>query len=334
MKTSGCSIGPLLQKFFVDYLCTQKRSSPETVSSYRDTFRLLLQFIHNKYKIEPVALRIEDVTVPLILDFLDYLEKERKNSVRSRNLRLAAIRSFFRIVALYEPACVNQSSCVLAIPVKRCDRKIVKTLSSDEIFAILAAPDITHWRGRRDHAILLTLYNSGARISELAGLRQNQIRFGTSTFIHLTGKGRKERSVPLWPKTARVLRSWFEELAGSDTDLAFPNLTKMKLTRNGLDYILQRAVQGAKKSCHSLENKSVTPHVIRHTTATHLLQSGVDLAVIALWLGHESTDTTHIYLESDLVTKERALNKLAAPTENEPIRYHAEDKVLAFLASF
>jgi site-specific recombinase XerD len=198
--------------------------------------------------------------------------------------------------------------------------------------ALLAAPDLTQWSGRRDHALLLTLYNSGARVSEIMGLEQAQLSFGTQSILHLHGKGRKERAVPLWTKTARALQAWCKELSGRPTSLVFLSARGKKLTRNGVDYILRQAVERAVKACPSLRDKKVTPHVIRHTTATHLLQSGVDISVIALWLGHESIETTHIYLETDLATKEKALNKLA-PTGAEVPRFKAKDDVLAFLAT-
>jgi integrase/recombinase XerD len=332
MKEPANRLGPLLQNFFVDYLCTQKRASSQTIVSYRDTFRLLLEFVRDKHGIEPAAACVVDLDVPILLSFLDHLEQTRHNSIRSRNLRLAAIRSFFRVVALRDPASVNQAARVLAIPVKRADRQIVKALSRTEMEAILAAPDLKQWSGRRDHALLLTLYNSGARVSEITALEKSQFRFGVNSFLHLHGKGRKERTVPLWTKTARALQSWFRELSPQQTDLAFPSARGRRLTRNGVDYILQQAVDRAVAGCPSLHDKKITPHSVRHTTATHLLQSGVDISVIALWLGHESIETTHIYLEADLTTKERALSKLA-PAGVEVPRFKAKDEVLAFLAT-
>jgi site-specific recombinase XerD len=332
MKQGTNQIGPLLQNFFVEYLCNQKRVSPQTIASYRDTFRLLLEFIRDKHRIEPAAVSIKDLDVEVILSFLDHLEQSRHNSIRSRNLRLAAIRSFFRLVALRNPVQVSQAARVLAIPVKRTDRQLVKALTRAEMEAILAAPDLREWSGRRDHAMLLTLYNSGARVSEVMTLEQSQFCFGVQNFLNLHGKGRKERVVPLWAKTARALQAWFRELSGRQTSLAFVSARGRKLTRNGVDYILQQAVEQAVNECPSLSGKKITPHVLRHTTATHLLQSGVDISVIALWLGHESIETTHIYLEADLATKERALNKLA-PAGAEVPRFKAKDEVLAFLAT-
>jgi len=332
MNKNSSLMGPLLHDFFLCFLGTQKRSSPQTVRSYRDTFRLLLQYVHEKHGIPPESLRVQDVTVSVILSFLDYLEKNRENSIRSRNLRLSAIRSFFRLVALRDPISVEQAARVLAIPVKRTNHRLVRSLSRAEIDAIIAAPERKTWSGRRDYALLLTLYNSGARASEITALKRSQVSFSATTFLHLYGKGRKERTVPLWKHTAKTLRDWFDESIGFNTDLAFPSASKKQLTRDGLNYILQKSVTRAAVSCASLRDKTVTPHMIRHSTASHLLQSGVDLAVIALWLGHESVKTTHIYLESDLKTKENALSKLA-PAGGDVHRFRADDKVLAFLAS-
>jgi integrase/recombinase XerD len=281
-----------LQSFVVEYLCTQKRASPQTIARSRDTFRLLLEFLRDTHSIEPAAAGVADLDVPVLLAFLDHLEHMRHNSIRSRHVRLAAIRSCFRRVALRDPASVHHAARVLAMPVKRADRQVVKALSRAEMDAILAVPELGHWSGRRDHARLLTLYNRGARVSELTALEQAQCRFGTQSFLQLHGKGRKERTVPLWPTTARTLPAWFRELSGGQTRLAFPSARGRRLTRNGVDDILPQVVARAAVTCPSLRDKHVTPHTLRHTTATHLLQSGVDLAMIALWLGHESTETT------------------------------------------
>ncbi len=332
MKHESSLVAPLLQNFFADYLANQKRVSQQTIASYRDTFRLLLNFVQKKRKISPSKLRVSDLSSSVILSFLNDLEKTRKNSIRSRNVRLAAIRSFFRVVALRDPGSVNCCASVLAIPMKKTDRRIVRTLTRDEMQAVISAPNLKNWSGRRDHALLLLLYNSGARASEIVGMKQSQIIFGTSTFLHLYGKGRKERAIPIWTSTARTLRAWFKELSSRNTDLAFPSATNGMLTRNGLNYLLQKAVKQAATRCYSLRNKTITPHMVRHSTATHLLQSGVDISVIALWLGHESIGTTHIYLESDLATKERALSKLLSPDERKR-RFVAKDKLLAFLES-
>lgn len=332
MKPHATPLGPLVQSFFVESLWTQKRASPHTIASYRDTFRLLLAFLRDTHGIEPAAAGIADLEVPVLLSFLDHLEHARHNAIRSRNLRLAAIRSFFRLVALRDPASVNHAARVLAMPVKRVDRQVVKALSRVELDAILAAPELRHWHGRRDHALLLTLYNSGARVSELTVLEQSPVSFGAQRFRQLPGKGRKEPTVPLWTTTARTLQAWLRELSGGQTRLAFPSSRGRRLTRTGVDDILQQVVQRAVATCPSLRDTHITPHTLRHPTATHLLQSGVDLAVIALCLGHESTETTQRYLEADLATKEYAVQK-RAPAGVEVPRCRAKDDVLALLAT-
>jgi integrase/recombinase XerD len=326
------SLGPVLQAFFVEHLLAHKRASPQTVAAYRDTFRLLLRFLHDARHTEPSDASLADLDVPAILAFLDHLEEQRRNTARSRNARLAAIRSFFRYVTLRDPESLALATRVLAIPVKRADRRIVGYLTRAEIDALLAAPKRTEWAGRRDHALLLTLYNSGARVSEIVSLRRSQVVFGTTTFLKLNGKGRKERTVPVWPRTARVLRAWFAEQEGSPDGFAFPNARRASLTREGVRYLLRQAAHAASASCPSLRTKRLSPHVLRHTTAMHLLQAGVDLSVIALWLGHESIETTHIYLEADLATKERALAKLA-PAGAAPRRFKADDTLITFLGS-
>lgn len=330
MSTTTTLIGPLLQGFFVEHLLQHKHVSPQTVASYRDTFRLLLQYANKKLKAEPAAIKIGAWDAPLILSFLDSLEQDRRNSIRSRNIRLSAIRSFFRWLTLDHPELVGLATRILAIPVKRTDRRLIHSLTREEIDALLAAPDQSHWRGRRDAALLLTLYNTGARVSEITALRRENIEFAASTIVHLVGKGRKHRDIPLWPKTAHVLKAWFRELLDADTPLAFPSARGQRLSRNGVDYILKQAAAGA--TCTSLKTKRIHPHAIRHTTGSHLLQSGVDISVIALWLGHESVQTTHVYIEADLAAKQRALRKLE-PAGSNVRRYKAPDQVLAFLAA-
>jgi site-specific recombinase XerD len=329
--TAASTVAPLVQAFFAEHLLVYKRVSPQTVAAYRDTFRLLLQFLKRTRGREPSQLQVDDLNVDTIGAFLDHLESERNNSVRSRNARLGAVRSFFRFVALRDPEHVQLATQVLAIPVKRADRRLVGYLTRDEIEAVLSAPDRSQWAGRRDHALLLTLYNSGARVSELAALRQSQVTFGSSTVLGLHGKGRKDRSVPVWPKTARVLQKWFQELGGPPDGFAFPSARRRPLTRDGVSYILERAVLPAAERCPSLRSKRISPHVIRHTTAMHLLQAGVDCSVIALWLGHESLETTHVYVEADLAMKEKALRKLA-PVATPARRFKPDDALLTFLA--
>lgn len=332
MKPAHALIGPLLQEFFVRHLLTHRSVSPQTIDSYRDAFRLLLGFVAARLHIEPVALNVTDLGPDVILAFLDSLERERNNSARSRNARLAAIRSFYRWIAVSRPDLAGLATSVRALPTKRTDRRLISSLSRTEMQAILAAPDLASLHGRRDHAILLTMYNTGGRVSEITSMQCRQIEFGSrSSFVHLHGKGRKERSVPLWARTADVLRKLTREQHNEPDTLLFTNYRGERLTRNGVDFILQKAVCRAEQACSSLSLKHVSPHVIRHSTAMHLLQSGVEISVIALWLGHEHLDTTHIYMEADLKLKEEALNRLQPAGQIAP-RFHATDKVMAFLA--
>src|SRR6516165_340281 len=280
-------LAPMLQYFFTEHLVSHKQVSPRTIVAYRDSFRLLLQFMKKRTGKKPASLCVDDLDAPTILDFLESLEQQRANQVCSRNARLTAIRSFFHVVALRDPASTGVASRVLAIPRKRTDKRLVGYLTREEIDAVLAAPDQSTWIGRRDYALLLTMYNSGARLSEMTCMRRGQVKFDSTTYLQLHGKGRKERLVPLWTKTGRVLRNWFRELELKATEVAFPSIRGTPLSSDGLDYILQQAVQCAAIRCPSLLTKRVTPHVVRHTSAMALLQAGVDMAVIALWLGHE-----------------------------------------------
>lgn len=332
MTSRSACLAPHVQTFFTQHLCQHKQASPQTIASYRDTFRLFLTFVKTTTGREPTALQVSDLDAPLVLQFLDYLEHQRGNTVRSRNMRLAAIRTFIRFLALRAPESLAIATRVLAIPIKRADKKLIGALTRPEVEALLAAPDRSCWIGRRDHALLLTLYNSGARVSEVTTLQRHQVCFGTPTFLQLTGKGRKERTVPLWPHTSRTLQAWFAELGEDGGRTAFPNTRGCPLSRDGVAHLLQRATHKAVMGCPSLHTKKVTPHVLRHTTALHLLQAGVDIAVIALWLGHESLETTHVYLEIDLAHKEQALHKLA-PVEGPMARFTAPDPLLAFLTS-
>jgi site-specific recombinase XerD len=319
--TTATSVGPLLQSFFTEYLVAQKRLSPQTVASYRDT------------GVGPEALTIAQLDVPCILRFLETLEKERKNSIVSRNLRLTAIRSFFRFVALHDPASAGTATRVLAIPMKRTDTKIREYLSREEVEAILATLDQKQWLGRRNYALLLTMYNTGARVSEMVALRQDQVNLMNSKGnVQLHGKGRKDRQVPLWSRTTHVLKAWFAELAQIGTTVVFPTRQGEALSRFAIHLLLRKAANRASAECPSLKKKKASPHQLRHGTAMALLESGVDLAVIALWLGHESIETTNVYLHSSLAMKERALGKLAA-VGTAFRRFKPDDNVLAFLNS-
>ena len=326
-------VGPHLQRFFAEHLAVHKHASPRTVASYRDTFRLLLQFMQDTTGIAPTALPVAKIDADAILAFLNHVERDRRCSVRSRNARLASFRGFFRFVSLHDPSCLGMATRIMAIPNKRFEKKLVGFLSRAEVKALIAAPDCSTWSGRRDHALLLALYNTGARISEIIGLRRRQLYLDAGhANIQLLGKGRKERVIPLWDETARVLRGWLREIDDAPDAIIFPSARSQPLSRDGADYILHRAVVKATASCSSLANKSVSPHVIRHSTAMHLLQSGVDLAVIALWLGHESIQTTNIYITADLASKEKALERLD-PVPGRFSRYRPTDRLMAFLAT-
>jgi site-specific recombinase XerD len=322
----------LLQRFFGERLIHQQNASKHTVAAYRDTFRLLLRYIYNKFRIAPSDLTFEHLSPDTITAFLQYVETERRNSIRTRNARLAAIRSFLHYAVALDPSSIATIQRVLAIPMKRFHRPIVGFLSREEISAVLDAPDLQTWSGRRDRALFMTLYNTGARVSEIIGVVLDDLDLGRCAFLTLHGKGRKERTVPLWRGTVRELKKWIDELVSSKPDTSlFPAASGKKLSRSGVEHRLQLAVMAATSPCPSLKNKVITPHTIRHTTAMHLLKSGVDLSVIALWLGHESPTTTHMYMEADLAMKQRALASLDEPSVRRANRYRPSDKLLQFL---
>lgn len=320
----------LVQKFFTQRLQQQRHVSPRTVLAYRDSFRLLLAFAHQRLHKRPSDISIEDLDAPFILDFLQYLEQDRRNSIRSRNARFAAIRSFMEYVSFEEPSVLALAQSVLAIPMKRFEQPLVGFLSREHIEAILAAPDPSTWTGQRDRIMLGTLYNTGARVSELIGMRVSDLTLGPTAWVRIRGKGRKERAVPLWPDTGRGLKHWLREYPRAPEEPLFPGRSGAPLTRIGLTERLKLAVQGASRQFPELAQRRVSPHIIRHSVAMHMLQSGVDISVIALWLGHESPVTTHRYIEADLQMKERALKALQGPSR-KPFRYRPKDDLLSFL---
>lgn len=323
-------LGPVLQRYFHEYLVSQRDLSPNTIASYRDTFRLLLEFLKRRYRIPPDSVCVEDLDAPNVIAFLDDLEKQRGNTVRSRNARRAAIRCFIRYAAAAEPQLLPVAQRVLAIPSKRFERPSVGYLTREQMQAILDAPDMTTFSGRRDRILLLLLYNTGARASEIAGLQIQDVSLGSRVSIHIRGKGRKNRAVPLWNKTAQLLRIWLKELDGQPDSPLLPNARGNPLTRSGITQRLEHAVQQATASEPSLQSQRISPHLIRHTTAMHLLQSGVELTVIAMWLGHESIQTTHQYLDADLESKKQALASLHPPDVTDSPRPR-EDAIVQFL---
>jgi integrase/recombinase XerD len=326
---SSIMVGPLLQTFFTEHLQAQQRLSQQTVASYQDTFRLLLRWIERETGVGPAALTMTHLDAPHILEFLATLETERKNAVVSRNLRLTAIRSFYRFAALRDPEIAGLATTVLAIPAKRTDSKVRDYITRNEFESILATFDQSQWLGRRNYALLLTMYNTGARVSEMASLRREQVHFAGKGQVELHGKGRKERCVPLWERTSKVLKAWFSEAAIADA-AAFPTRRGGPLTRFAIHLLLRKAAAQAVKSCPRFQTKAVSPHQLRHGTAMAMLESGVDLAVIALWLGHESIETTNVYVHSSLAMKERALGKLAPAGEGFR-RFKADDSLMTFL---
>lgn len=320
----------LVQSFFTDRLLRQRRASPHTIAGYRDTFRLLLRFASERLDAAPTDLHIEKLDAPFIGEFLDHLETVRGNSARSRNARLAAIRSFFKYVALNEPAHALLCQRILAMPNKRHERRTIAFLDRAEIDALLAAPDLSTWAGRRDRTILLVAIQVGLRVSELIGLRCCDVVLGTGAHVRCEGKGRKQRCTPLRRDSVAMLQAWLRERRGLPDDPLFPSLRDGQLSRDAVERLVAKHVAAARQRCPSLKGKKVTPHVLRHTTAMDLLQHGVDRTVIALWLGHESVETTQMYLHADLRLKEQALSR-TTPLDIKPGRYRPRDQLLAFL---
>jgi len=326
----AATLPALLQPFFTERLLAQRRASAHTVASYRDCFRLLLSFATTRLEKQPSALAIEDLDAALIGKFLDHLECERGNSARSRNVRLAALHSFFRYVAMNEPAYALHCQRVLAIPSKRHERKPVGFLDEDEIAALLKAPDLTQWIGRRDRALLLVATQTGLRVSELVGLRREDVSLDAGAHVRCQGKGRKHRATPLRKDAVTVLKEWMAENEGPATAPLFPNSRGGSLSRDAVESLVARHLASASADRPSLKAKKVTPHTLRHSAAMDLLQHGVDRSVIALWLGHESVETTQIYLHADMRLKEKALAH-TTPTKQAPARYRPRDRLLAFL---
>ena len=330
MRAPQIGFGQLVQDFFLRRLVAQRGASARTVESYRDAFELLFGYLEQRTGKPPSALRMADLDAPAVLDFLDYLETGRGNSVRTRNTRLAAIHSFMRYAAIRDPASLPITGRVLAIPAKRFDRPVLGYLSREQVAAILSAPDRSTWSGRRDAVLLATAYNTGARVSELTALRVRDVLLDRQSAVHLHGKGRKQRAIPLWKNTAAELRGWLNQITSAPDAPVFPNRTGAPMSRSGVRDRLDRTVAAAEQDCPSLHGQHVTPHTLRHSTAMHLLQSGTDLAVIALWLGHSSPAVTHQYLEADLAAKEAVLQRLTDPSPT-PTRFHPGDRLLAFL---
>jgi integrase/recombinase XerD len=322
----------LLQAFFTQRLIAQRKASPHTISAYRDTFRLLLRFAQKRLHKSPSQLALEDLNAPFLGMFLQDLENQRANGARSRNLRLTAIRSFFRYAALEIPQYSALIQRVLAIPNKRQSRPLVDFLTRPEIKALLGAPNRNTWLGRRDHGLLLTAVQTGLRLSEITSLRQSDIFLQSGAHVRCQGKGRKERCTPLAKPTVSVLAAWVKEQGKDSSKILFPSARGGPLSADSVQYLVTKYAATAREKCPSLLQKHVSPHVLRHSAAMEMLQAGVDRALIALWLGHESIETTQIYLDADLALKDKVLAK-TTPIKSKRRFFRPDDELLSFLKS-
>lgn len=327
----GSNVAALIERYFTERLIRQRNVSANTVASYRDTFRLLFTFAMARLHKPPSALALDDLDAPFIGAFLEDLEANRGAGVRTRNLRLTAIRSFFRFASFEEPAYSAHIQRVLAIPSKRHDKRQLSFLTRPEIEALLAAPDRTTWLGRRDHALLLLAVQTGLRVSELISLDRDAVHLGRGAHVRCVGKGRKERCTPLTTHARSALQAWVKEPPQRGATALFPNVHGGRLSADSVQSLLAKHVRTASATCPSLASKRVTPHVLRHSAAMELLQAGVDCSVIALWLGHESIETTQAYLHAHIALKEAALAKLEPYARGKPVRYRPGDRLLAFL---
>jgi integrase/recombinase XerD len=321
-----------LTAFFTKRLQRQTGASPHTIAAYRDTFRLLIGFAQARLHRAPSDLLLSDFDASLVSAFLDHLETKRRNSARTRNARLAAIHSFIRFVALEEPGASMMCQRILAIPTKRTVRRLITALTRPEIEALIAAPDRNSWLGRRDHAILFLCIQTGLRVSELVGLRRSDVILTAGPHVRCRGKGRKDRCTPLTKGAVKICRAWFAEYIADPDAPAFPSRRGTTLNRDTVEDLVAKHAANASSHCATLRDKKVTPHVLRHTAAVMLLHAGNDRAVIALWLGHESIETTQMYLDADLAMKERALNR-TAPLSSRPGRFRPDDELLRFLSN-
>lgn len=325
------ALAPVLQGFFTQRLAA-RRASPATVATYRDTYRLLVRFAAARTHKTPSSLEVADVDAALIGAFLDHLETDRHNSITTRNTRLIAIHSLFKHAALACPDDAETIRRVLAIPAKRTDTTIVSYLTRPETDALLAVPDRGRELGQRDHALILLGVQTGLRVSELTALTWTDLTFGAGANVHTTGKGRKQRATPLLPATARLLQAWGRHRHADPEDPVFATRAGRHLSTDAVADLLDRYTAPAATACPSLSAKRVTPHTLRHTCAMNLLQSGVDIATIALWLGHANTQATQIYLHADMQLKEQALAR-TAPQPQARHRYQPTDSLLAYLES-
>jgi site-specific recombinase XerD len=327
------ALAPTLQAFFTTRLTSQYGASPHTVAAYRDTWRLLLGYATQMTGTAPVDLDLSQLDADLINGFLTDLETRRGNSIATRNARLAAVHSLLTYASRYHPEHLGTIGRVLAIPPKRKPRNEICYLTNAEVTALLSAPDQTTRAGRRDHAMLQLAVTAGLRVSELTGLQVRDIHLGTGAHVLCHGKGRKNRTTPLDRQTMQILKTFTTERRSNTDGFVFPTRTGTRMSRDAVAARLALHTATAKTSCPSLTAKTVTPHVLRHTAAMRLLTAGIDITVIALWLGHESIETTQIYMHADMTMKENALTR-TTPTGTRPGRYKPpDDKLLNFLQS-
>jgi site-specific recombinase XerD len=331
MKTSVPNFALLLESYFTQRLIKQRQASPHTIASYRDTFCLFLRFVQQHLKKLPSQLELADVDAPLIATFLETMEKTRSISARTRNARLVAIRSFFRYLALEVPTHSAQIQRVLAIPSQRQTRPLVTFLTKDELEALLSVPNQTTWSGKRDHVLLLVAVQTGLRLSELTGLQIQNVSLESGAHIRIVGKGRKERVIPLTKQTVAVLKAWKRELpAGEQNSILFPSIRGGRLSADAVQHMVKKHISKATQWCPSLATRHITVHSLRHSLAMSLLHAGIDRAMIALWLGHESVETTQMYLHASLELKEEMLSKTTL-VDGKKGRYRPDDQLLAFL---
>ncbi len=324
------ALSPTLESYFTERLIGQRQASPNTVAAYRDAWRLLLGYAQARTGKTPNRLDLTDLDASFIGAFLEHLETERHNTVRTRNARLAAIRSFFHYAALRHPEHAGLIAAVLAIPAKRRERKEVSYLTGPEVHALVESPDRQTWHGRRDHALLAVAVQTGLRVSELTGLANQDVELGTGAHVRCMGKGRKQRSTPLDRASVAALRVWMQERSGEPSDALFPTRRNSPLSRDAVGHLVTKHAITAQQQCPSLKAKRPTPHTLRHSCAMDLLASGVDRTVLALWLGHERVETTGIYTHADMSIKQRALAR-TTPLDTRPGRYRPPDPLLAFL---
>lgn len=326
------ALAPTLQAFFTDRLVRERHASPATVAAYRDTWRMLLNFAATRTRISPIRLDLDDIDAPMVSAFLDHLETHRGNTARTRNARLAGIHSVFRFAAHRHPEHTATIARVLAIPTKRFDRAIITYLTAAEVAALLAAPDLSTWFGRRDQAWLQTAAQTGLRISEMTALTCADVHLGVGAHVSCLGKGRKQRITPLTAGTVTVLTGWINERGNDPAGPLFPTRTGRPMSRDAVEHRIAVHTATAAAACPSLNHKTVTAHTLRHTAAMRLLEAGTDTSIISLWLGHEQVQTTTVYLHADLAIKERALAR-TTPPDAKPGRYQPPDPLLAFLES-